>query len=59
MASTEPDRGDRLPTTGPAEGSYERYRFDTTADGEAIIYDTAYANAWIQAAEAVALEDWR
>ena len=59
MPTIAPDRNDRFPTTGPDDSSYDRYRFDTTTDGEALIYDDTVANAWIQSTLCVSLEEWR
>ena len=59
MVTSAPDTNDRFPTTGPDEQTYDRYRFDTTADGEALIYDKTTAEAWIQATWCVSLDEWR
>lgn len=59
MTATAPDSHDRLPTTGPEEAAYRRYRFVSTMEGEAIIYDAERPNAWLQAETTVVLEAWR
>ncbi|MFT4922706.1 MAG: hypothetical protein ACI8XM_001924 [Haloarculaceae archaeon] len=59
MSTIAPDSHDRFPTDGPDGQSYERYRFEEANDDEVLIYDTELANAWIQAASAVSLDECR
>jgi hypothetical protein len=59
MTTSTPDDTERRPTRGPDDGTYERYRFDRTTDGEALIYDKAVAGAWVQSTASVSLEAWR
>lgn len=59
MSPKTRDSDDRLPTAGPDNGRYGRYRLVTTGTDEAIIYDTECEDAWIQTAFLVSLEDWR
>ena len=58
MAIETSDRDDRLPTTGPGTGGFDRYSHVTTDDGD-IIYDTEMEDAWIQTERALALDEWR
>lgn len=51
--------GERFPTTGPQHDPFDRYHFVTTSDGRALIYDGIYEKQWIEAHEAVSLEEWR
>ena len=57
MAS-RPDTDDRLPTTGPATGRYERYGYLATDEGD-VVYDTTATDAWVRAERSVALDEWR
>jgi len=52
------DANDRRPTAGPNTDSYDRYSHVTTDDGD-IIYDTEAEDAWIQADQSLALDEWR
>lgn len=58
MAIKTSDGDDRLPTTGPATDSYDRYSHVRTDDGD-IIYDTEADDAWLQTANSLALDEWR
>jgi hypothetical protein len=59
MTTTAHDAGDRYPTIGPDGISYDRYRYETTADGRSLIYEEGTPNAWIQAWTAEPLDEWR
>jgi hypothetical protein len=58
MVTNTDNSSRRLPTTGPVAGDYTRYAHVTSAEG-VIIYDLGEENAWIQAAESLALDAWR
>ena len=58
MAIKTRDTDDRLPTTGPATGRYERYGYLATDEGD-VIYDTTATDAWIRAERSAALDEWR
>lgn len=53
--STHPSRPD---DALPERDSYDRYSHVKTDSGD-IIYDTEREDAWIQATDAVLLDDWQ
>jgi hypothetical protein len=59
MVTDTRDSGDRLPTTGPETDRYDRYRIETTATGETLIYDVENEDAWIEGDSVVSLDDWQ
>lgn len=56
MPTSQPDRP---PTAGPDGATYECYRVVPTGDGDVIVFDIEREMAWIQASNAVSLENWR
>lgn len=59
MATSANPADDRLPTTGPDDVTYERYRANEVGDGALLVYDVGADGAWIQSSRHHSLETWR
>lgn len=49
---------DDAPVARPRPDRYEPYRFETTTNGDALIYDVDRSDCWIQADETLSLDEW-